>query len=368
NLARLLQVTDRLPEADPLSRRQLEILTLFGRSTGHAHPHFRATEQNYTGILQALETSQDEIAQRLERISLVEAPLQSILPDVERLLGPAKPVDDVLTALDEQYQSEGQPAYFIELDQPIGPHLAFPTRDGLAAQGFAAYSQGRTADGVVLFEAAGGLNDRQPDAAKWLLTNRMNRGVLLRNLGALEQARKELTETAEEIRQCNENSATFGRCMFHRAQCEFWLGLATEAKTSVAKSLKTYRDAPENSPVPESWIKQSRQLLADIENGAPSPPRVEVDVEAELKKARERLTAANKLASLSLDQPAAELCQQVLGLARTVDEVLTDLDQQYRNAGKPVIWILPLDRPISSHLDQLLAPVDKGPPEVGRRE
>ena len=47
NLAQLLQATNRLGEAEPLSRRCLEILLGFTRSTGREHPHLRAAIENY---------------------------------------------------------------------------------------------------------------------------------------------------------------------------------------------------------------------------------------------------------------------------------------------------------------------------------
>ena len=38
NLALLLQATNRLPEAEPLSRRHLQIFAEFGRLMGYEHP------------------------------------------------------------------------------------------------------------------------------------------------------------------------------------------------------------------------------------------------------------------------------------------------------------------------------------------
>lgn len=186
----------------------------------------------------------------------------------------------------------------------------------------------------------------------------MNRGAALRNLGDLEQALEKLTQAASDMRQSGDTAATdAGRCLFHRALCEFRLGLANEAKATVAESLQVYRDASENSPAPEGMIQQSRQLQADLENGAAPPPRVDVDVEAELQRARERFAAAQKLATLTLDQPTAELFDQMLGPAQSTEEVLRALDDQYRKDGKPAIWFLPLDEPISPHLDELLGPI-----------
>jgi len=69
--------------------------------------------------------------------------LSPIVPEVERLLGPAKPVADALASLDRQYREQGKPAvYFLKRDEPIAPHLdelLRPDGDELAARGVAAF-------------------------------------------------------------------------------------------------------------------------------------------------------------------------------------------------------------------------------------
>ena len=65
NLASLLSATNRLAEAEPLSRRHLRIFAEFGHRTGHEHPHFRRAINNYTGLISAMGLSQDAIAARV---------------------------------------------------------------------------------------------------------------------------------------------------------------------------------------------------------------------------------------------------------------------------------------------------------------
>jgi hypothetical protein len=48
------------------------------------------------------------------------------------------------------------------------------------------------------------------------------------------------------------------------------------------------------------------------------------------------------------------LLDQVLGPARSTQEVFDGLDRYYREQGKPAVWFLPLDQPIGPHLDELL--------------
>jgi hypothetical protein len=68
NLAELLQDTNRLGEAEPLSRRAVQILIEFRRRTGHEHPNFRVGQANYVGLLEALGRTPDEIEQQLHEL------------------------------------------------------------------------------------------------------------------------------------------------------------------------------------------------------------------------------------------------------------------------------------------------------------
>jgi len=51
NLAVLFRNTNRQAEAEPLSRRHLQIFAEFGRRTGYLHPHFHAAINNYAAGL-----------------------------------------------------------------------------------------------------------------------------------------------------------------------------------------------------------------------------------------------------------------------------------------------------------------------------
>jgi hypothetical protein len=53
NLARLLQATNRLAEAEPLMRRAVDILRHFEQINGHRHPTLDAVEANYAALLAA---------------------------------------------------------------------------------------------------------------------------------------------------------------------------------------------------------------------------------------------------------------------------------------------------------------------------
>jgi hypothetical protein len=61
SLAGLLSATNRLPEVDPLYRQVLRIFAEFGHRTGHEHPHFRTTINNYAGLISAIGLCQNAI-------------------------------------------------------------------------------------------------------------------------------------------------------------------------------------------------------------------------------------------------------------------------------------------------------------------
>ena len=166
NLAGLLLATNRLKEAEPLYRRALgdrravvrprsprsrhrpqqsggvalghepatasraalraavQILARFHRLTGHEHPGIPTVLDNYRGLLLEVKRSKDEIAARIAAARESTGELAPIVPVVEERLGPARPVAEVLAALDEQYRKEGKPAvYFLDTKVPIAPHL-----------------------------------------------------------------------------------------------------------------------------------------------------------------------------------------------------------------------------------------------------
>ena len=62
NLATLLHDTNRLKEAESLMRRSLNILDSFGRQTGHEHPYFQRTSENYQSIKRALESGEPKLS------------------------------------------------------------------------------------------------------------------------------------------------------------------------------------------------------------------------------------------------------------------------------------------------------------------
>ena len=222
NLALLLQATNRMAEAEPLMARAVRVLSRFQRSTGHEHPHLRVVITNYRGLLTLQKLAEPEIAARIKAASEGTDKLSPIVPEVERLLGPPKPVADVLASLDRRYKEQGKPAvYSLGPKEPIAPHidgLLLPTGDGLNARGVAAFRGGAHADAVVLYEAALELMADQPAKVPAKLRTRMNRAAALRELGLVEQARDELSKLLPELEKMPAaDSLMKGRARYHLA-------------------------------------------------------------------------------------------------------------------------------------------------------
>jgi hypothetical protein len=68
NLAMLLNATNRLADAELLSRRGIVILSEFFRCNGHNHPHLRDAFVSYAIILKALGRSDAEVLQALQAL------------------------------------------------------------------------------------------------------------------------------------------------------------------------------------------------------------------------------------------------------------------------------------------------------------
>jgi hypothetical protein len=70
NLAQLLQATNRLPEAEQLFTRSLQILIESTRLTGHMHQNLRTVLSNYLSLTAELVLSQEEIVKRIWAIGI----------------------------------------------------------------------------------------------------------------------------------------------------------------------------------------------------------------------------------------------------------------------------------------------------------
>ena len=364
NLAGLLQATNRLSEAEPLMARVVRVFARFQRSTGHEHPNLRVAIDIYRSILTKQKLAEPEIAARIKAASEGSDKLSPIVPEVERLLGPAKPVADVLAALDRQYKEQGKPAvYFLGPKEPIAPHLdelLRPNGNGLSMQGVAAFRGGAPAEAIVLYEAGLELMADQPALVPAKLQTRMNRAAALRELGLVEQARDELSRLLPELEKLP--AAEFlvkGLSHYHLALCQWRLGERAAAQASAEKSLAIYDGAPKAEPVDPAPRRQSEELLAALKDGKAPPPLAAIDAPAAIEAARARYRAREALTKLGLKEESAPLLDQILGPARPTKEVFDALDRQYREQGKPPIWFLPLNEPIAPHLDELLGKPSK---------
>ncbi|MFN0021783.1 MAG: tetratricopeptide repeat protein [Pirellulaceae bacterium] len=364
-LATVLQATKRLGEAEPLLRRRVVLMRLFEVKSGLSHNRLQSATEDYRSLLGLLKHSPEEIDQLVKSAMETTGPLQPITPEAERLLGPARPVAEVLAEVDRQYQAQGMPAiYFLKPDEPIVPHLGKPliyNPDYLKNAGERSLRNGASDDAVVLYEAVIRLQEELPDHAQLIFSSRLNRAAALRELGEVEPARDELRLLLTEIEKDAATPAkTKSLTHYHLALCEWRLGDNAAAAREAEKSLHVLGGEGD----PAAARMQSEQLVADLKAGKspPSPPTF--DPKAKLESARKRLSARYSLFSLPLTESASSLIDQILGPAKSTQEVFDALDRQYREAGKSKVWFLPLDKPIAPYLDELLGPL----PSVNVRE
>lgn len=241
----------------------------------------------------------------------------------------------------------------------MAPHLEEllrPTPDSMNAAGVRAYRRGAHAEAIVHYEEALKLLADDPEQAATTFNTRMNRAAALRELGEVERAREELRRLLSGLNEGEEISAVSqGRAGFHLALCEWRLGDREAAQREAEESLKAYGEASYLGALKQ----QSKQLLADLRDNKALSPLAKVDTAAALENARVRYRARAELATLPLNQSALPLIKQMLGRAASTEEVFETLDRQYREQGKPAVWLLPLSEPIAPHLDELLGPVQE---------
>jgi tetratricopeptide (TPR) repeat protein len=370
NLARLLQDTNRLAQAEPLFRRMVAIFHRFGQHTGHEHPFMQVGLENYRRLLTAWEVPPEDIERRVQAAMQTPGLLEPITPEVERLLGPAQPVQAVLAALDSQYQQDHKPAvWFLPSDQPIVPHLVEllkPDTEFLNTMGVKAYRNGAYAEAVILYEESLKRAAGQPEQAPQAFTIRMNRAAALRELGETAQAHDALQRLLSELPQHAAIPAfTKGLAHYHLALCQWRLGDRAAAQREAEQSLIAYGQVSSQDPRTADMIAESQQLLADLKENKMPPPSPKVDAAAELENARTRFQAREALATLPLDQPIVAHLDKLLGPASSTQEVLDALDRQYREQGKSPVWLLPPGEPLAPRLDELLGPVTEGRAEKG---
>jgi tetratricopeptide (TPR) repeat protein len=342
-----------------LISRVVCIFSRFQRSTGHEHLHFREALANYRKVLSIQNFSEERIEARIKLATESTERLSPMVPVVERLLGPAKPTAEVLASLDRGYEVEGKPSvYYLELNQPIVPHLESllrPRGDLLSANGVAASDGGAYADAIVFFDAALDLMPDEPAMITDKLLTRLTRAAATRELGLVEQSRDQFSKLLLEVgRLPGSASILDGLIRYQLALCYWRLGDRAAAQRAARESLVVYDSLPKSEVVGPALRRQSDELLGIVNSGqAPAPPSA-LDAPAALLAARDRYRACVELTRLGLDHEAVPIVARILGPARPVTEVLQMLDRRYRDEGKPAVWFLPLNKPISPHLDELI--------------
>jgi hypothetical protein len=70
--------TNRLEEAEPLSRRVVEMFLLFTMRTGHEHPHLNTVLEKYMSLLAAMGHNEEESKVTIEK--LIESVKRRVSP------------------------------------------------------------------------------------------------------------------------------------------------------------------------------------------------------------------------------------------------------------------------------------------------
>jgi tetratricopeptide (TPR) repeat protein len=121
-----------------------------------------------------------------------------------------------------------------------------------------------------------------------------------------------------------------------------------EAEPLMARDVRIFfrfqRSTGHEHPNMRAALESYRRLLTELKPAEP-------EIAARIKAARE---GTEKLS------PIVPEVDRLLGPARPVADVLTSLDRQYREQGKPAVYFLKPSEPIGPHLDELLRPSAEG--------
>jgi hypothetical protein len=325
NLAILLELANRLDAAEPLMRRSICIFTRFQRSNNAAHPLMPEAMNYYRQILAKQKLTAPNIAARMKAAGEGPAELLPIAPEVERLLGPTRRAEEVLTSLSGPYEAQQKPSsYPLTPDQPIAApldDLLRPSAAGLDALAVDAYRGSEFADAIVLTEAALPLLANQPEQLPEMLKARMNHAAALRELGSVFEARDKLLKMLPEFDKLPAAALPLkGRASYHLALCQWLLGEKQAAQTSAARSLAAYDAASSAVPAGSDVRRQSENLIKALKTGEAPPSVAVIDGRAAIEAARDRYLARDALMRLGLDKPAAPLLDQLLGTVKSTTE------------------------------------------------
>ena len=136
------------------------------------------------------------------------------------------------------------------------------------------------------------------------------------------------------------------------------MGETSKAMETIEQSFQAYENASHDHPLQPDHSEELQLLRQHLQAKTPPPPRVAVDIEAELSSAHRWLEVALGFNTHPLDQATEALLSQILGPAESIAEVLAAIDERHRKEGKFPIYFLPLDEPIAPHLDDLLGPME----------
>ena len=338
NLARSLQVSSRLGEAEPLMRRALAITE---RSHGPDHPHVAIQLSNLATLLQGTDRPRD--AEPLFRRALAidrqsygdEDPhvardlnnLASLLQVTNRL-PEAEPLFRRALAIWEQSygaQHTDVAACLNNLAQLLQVTNRLPEAEPLSR---------RMLEIFVLFGKATG-----HDHPHLIRAKRNHVRILL----ALELGRDEIEHRLAVIGRVEEPLKPIYE------EVERLLDPTKSVQDVLAVLDEQYRK--ENKPA--IYFLPIDEPICPHVDDLLGPSKLAAQPDKTITDQIDDLLGPVKL-PIDPDKTVAEQLDTILGPERPVEEVLKALDEQYRAEGRPEVWFLPLDEPISPHLDELL--------------
>ena len=339
---------------------------------------------------------------RIEAASEGTDKLSPIVPEVERLLGPAKPVAEVLASLDRRYKEQGKPQiYFLKPNEPIAPHLdelLRPNRGWVECTGSCRLPRRCSCRcGRFLRSRAGAIGrPARTGPGKAHEPHESCRGIARAGLGRQRRTTNS-SELLPDLEKLPANDSCMkGRARYHLAPLPVatWrsgsrptvrrgvprrLQRRTESNADRSRSPSPIRRASGEIKGRQARPSTRRHRRPGRARSRPRPlprprgphkapserkgrsvagpdPRPRQTDQRGVQGARQTLprTTQTPIWFLPLNEPIAPHLDQLLGPTKTVEEVLEPSTASTATQGKPAIWFLPLNEPISPHLDELL--------------
>lgn len=285
-----------------------------------------------------------------------------IVRRVEKILGPAMPVQTALATFDQQLEP-----WYLNLSKPIASKLRQTLHNSATWRnqlGTWYFGKSQWANAAIEFGEASRLLSTQTESftdydRKGLTQNNavaINRALALHRLGHTELAQNYLLDLLDKMTAAQESIPIENVIVLHSlAGCSIRLGKLDQAKGYLNAASELITDAvPTGVKQDVSNLKiaiDSADSEAAIEELLGKPP---ADPVLAFTAAKDRRASLDKLIHTSITEPAAAITEKLTEEIATLDEALDELDQGYRKSNANIGWYGDVAHPISRHIDDLL--------------